>query len=162
MLPCLTNDVALLYYNAFIRSRFSYCTVFWFNNLHTCKQRLIDKINALISVLAVRRNLSFDEFVTTFHVFDVSKVYQVQSVSLLYDVTKSRNDYLSIQFVYNNDVHSHFTRGSTNIHIGPVTTCDSRNFIYNGIINWNACPAHLKLLPKRQFVYQYKRWLFSV
>ena len=53
----LPNDVALLYYNAFILPCFSYCTVVWFNNAHSSKQKLIDKIDKIISILAVGKLL---------------------------------------------------------------------------------------------------------
>ena len=44
VLPCLPNFVAILYYNTFFRSCFSYCLMFWFNNDLSGKCELINKI----------------------------------------------------------------------------------------------------------------------
>ena len=52
----LPNDVALLYYNAFILPCFSYCTFVWFNNAHSSKQKLIDKIDKIIFILLSKTN----------------------------------------------------------------------------------------------------------
>ena len=51
----LPNDVAILYYNAFILLCFLYCTVVWFNNSHSSKQKLNDKIEKIISFLAIKK-----------------------------------------------------------------------------------------------------------
>ena len=48
----LPKDVIFLYYNAFIRSCFSYCTVFWFNNNRSSKYKLTNKVDNIIHLLA--------------------------------------------------------------------------------------------------------------
>jgi hypothetical protein len=157
----LPNDVAILYYNAFIQPCFSYCTVFWFNNVHTTKQRLVDKIDKVIFILANMYKLTSHEFVNCMHVYDVCKIFKLQSVSLMYDVYKGQSNFEFICMILNKNIHDHFTRGNTNVHISNTSSLDNRNFIYHGILNWNNCPVHLRLLPKHMFLSQYKRLLFS-
>ena len=83
----LPDNVALLYYNAFILPCFSYCTVVWFNNAHSSKQNIIDKIDKIISFLAIKNKLNTHEFINRMHVYNVKKIFKLQSVSLMYDVS---------------------------------------------------------------------------
>jgi hypothetical protein len=156
----LPKEVAILYYNAFIQTCFAYCSIFWFNNVHTCRQKLIDKIDKVICNIANMYNLDIHEFVNRYHVYDVRKTVILQSMSLMYDVCKGLNNYEFFCIKLNNVIHNHGTRGSGKIHIDNVSVLDSRNFIYHSILIWNKCPEHLKLLPKHRFLSQFKRSLF--
>ena len=67
----LPNDGAILYYTSFIQSCFSYCTVFWFNNAHSSRQKLIDKVDKIITIV-VNRNKNKrtqNDFVNCIHNF---------------------------------------------------------------------------------------------
>ena len=79
----LPNDVALLYYNAFILPCFSFCTVVWFKYAHSSKQKLIDKIDKIISILDIKKKLKTHEFINSTHVSDVWKIFKLQFVSLM-------------------------------------------------------------------------------
>jgi hypothetical protein len=133
--------------------------VFWFNNVHTCRQKLIDKIDNVILKFASNSKLTFYELVSAARIYDVYKVYKLQLASLMFDVYNNPHNFPYIQFVSNSVVHDHFTRGFNNVHIMPVSTVDCHNFIYNGILNWNSCPADIKMLPKCQFMSYYKQLL---
>ena len=52
VLHYLPSNVRILYYNAFIRSCFSYCLLFWLNNDRSSRYKLIEKIDHLIALLA--------------------------------------------------------------------------------------------------------------
>ena len=160
VLSYLPNDVAILYYNSFVKSCFSYCTVFWFNNVHTSRQKLVDKIEKIIAVLANKSKLTFNQFVKFMHIFDVMKVYELQSVSLMYDIYKTQDNFKFITMILNKNIHNHFTRACNKVHINTISSLDSRNFIYHGILNWNNCPESLKILPKPKFLSQFKKSLF--
>ena len=54
---------ALLYYNAFIKSCFSYCLMFCIYNMRSGRCKLIDEVNHLISLIAKRCNLTVDDYV---------------------------------------------------------------------------------------------------
>jgi hypothetical protein len=71
VLPYLTNDVALLYYNAFIKSCFSYCLMFWIHNVRSGRYKLIKKIDCLIELLAKRKGLNVTEYVARTRICDV-------------------------------------------------------------------------------------------
>ena len=52
VLLCLPKYVAILYYDAFIRSCFSDCVMFWFHNDRSGMCKLIEKIENVINRLA--------------------------------------------------------------------------------------------------------------
>ena len=58
LLSLLPDYVLPLYYNAFIRSFFSYCLIFWINNDRSGRYKLIDKINNILAVIRKRFNNS--------------------------------------------------------------------------------------------------------
>ena len=49
VLSCLPKYVATLYKNAFIRSCFTYCVIFWFHNDRSGRCKLIEKIEHVIN-----------------------------------------------------------------------------------------------------------------
>ena len=49
VMPYSPNYVLRLYYNSSIKSCFSYCLMFWINNEHFGRYKLIDKIDKLIT-----------------------------------------------------------------------------------------------------------------
>ena len=52
VLPYLPNNIPILYYNAFIRSLFSYCLIYWINNDRSGRYKLIEKIDSTILLMA--------------------------------------------------------------------------------------------------------------
>ena len=66
ILSYLPKDVILLYYNAFIRSCFSYCTVFWFNNNRSGKYKLTNKVDNIIHLLAKKFKQTVQKFIYDF------------------------------------------------------------------------------------------------
>ena len=52
VLPYLPANISILYYNAFIKSCFSYCILYWFNNDRSGRNKLINKVDNLIALLA--------------------------------------------------------------------------------------------------------------
>ena len=131
----LSNDVAFLYYNAFILPCFSYCTVVWFNNAHSSKQKLIDKIDKIISFLAIKNKLNTHEFINHLHVYDIWKIFKLQSVSLMHDGSIGHNNFEFICMILYKNIQDHYTRGSTKVHIITVSSLDTRNFVYHCILN---------------------------
>ena len=111
-----------MYYNVFILSCFSYCTAVWFNNAHSSKQKLIDKIDKIIFILAIKNKLNSHEFINRMHVYDVWKIFKLQSVSLMYDVSIGHNNFEFICMILNKNIHDHYTRGSAKVHINTVSS----------------------------------------
>jgi hypothetical protein len=94
--------VLVLYYNAFIRSCFSYGLMFWFNNSRSGRWKLISVIDHLISLLAVKHKLSVHDFVVAASVCDVWKVHKMQSLALMFDIVSGRTCISCFQFEINN------------------------------------------------------------
>ncbi len=129
IMPCLPQPVLLLYYNAFIRSCFSYCLMFWINNARSGRQKLVDKIDHLVANLANNFGMTVPEFITKYHVMNIWSVYKMQCLSLMYDIS---NNIVSLPFFplsINATVHGHFTRSVNNIHLNNVSALDHRNFV---------------------------------
>jgi hypothetical protein len=159
----LPSFVSVLYFNAFIRSCYSYCVMFWINNDRSGRFKLIDKIDRVISILAIEHNLSVDAFVNKFKICDVWKVCNLQNLAFMYDLWHNRVTVPFITLDTNNSVHSHFTRASSNLHIELISTIDKHNFIYNAKLDWNHCPVELRnVRPKSKFMSQYKKLLFHL
>lgn len=151
-LPYLPRDVTLLYYNAFIRSCFSYCIVFWFNNNRSGTYKLVNMVNKLFSVLAYKCKLSVGEFVSTTQICDVNVVYKLQCLSLMHNIWNNRDKYVYINLVTNSSVHGHFTRLTENIHVDSISSLDRRNFIYHCVLLWNSYSLDIRMLPKKRFL----------
>ncbi len=153
ILPCLPNYVVILYYNAFIRSCFSYCLMFWFGNNRSGRHKLIDKIDNLICKLLSK--LHINQLVQTANVSfcNTYDVYKMQCLSFMYDICHNTIYLPYFPMVTNNIVHSHFTRTSCNIHIASISSLEKRNFIYNCMLTWNACLPANRLLSKSAFIY---------
>ena len=98
-----------MYYNTFILPCSSYCTVVWFSSAHSSKQKLINKIDKIISILAIKNKLNTYEFMNRMHVYDVWKIFKLQSVSLMYDVSIGHNNFEFICMILNKNIHDHYT-----------------------------------------------------
>ena len=133
-LSYLPKDVILLYYNAFIRSCFSYFTVFWFNNNRSGKYKLTNKVDNIIHLLAKKFKQTVQKFIYDFQICDIYKVYKLQAMSLVYDMWYNRNNFAFLNLISNNSGHSHFTRTNANIHVNPISAISSRNFINHCIL----------------------------
>jgi hypothetical protein len=161
VLNYLPRDVILLYYNAFIRSCFSYCIAFWFNNNRSGKYKLINMINKLVLLLAYRCKSNVIDFVHSTHICDVITVYKLQCLSLMYNIWYNREKYIHINLVVNSSVHNHFTRQTVNLHVNTVSPIDLRNFVYHGVLFWNKCPHDIRLMPKQRFLSHCKLLCFT-
>jgi hypothetical protein len=128
VLPYLPNFVAVLYYNAFIRSIYSYGLMFWFHNDRSGRYKLIDKIGHVILKLASNCNLTVLDFVKRFRICDVWKVVNLQCLSFMYDLWHKHVNIAFISLMPNTAVHSHYTRTSVNLHVSSITTLDKHNF----------------------------------
>ena len=73
VLSCLPKYVAILYYNAFIRSYFSYCVMFWFHNDRSGRCKLIEKIEYVINRLAYNNKQSVHDFIVSSQICDLWK-----------------------------------------------------------------------------------------
>ncbi len=81
VLPMLPSYVVALYYNAFIRSCFSYCLMFWINNDRSGRHKLFNKVDNLIVKLNTRNNGSDLENVWTVH--------KLQCLSFMHDISSN-------------------------------------------------------------------------
>ena len=120
----LPNSTLIPYYNAFIKSVFSYCLVYWFNNDRAGRYKLREKIDSVICLITKQCKMHINELICKYYVFSVKNEYDLQSLCLMYNVT---NDIVSIPFVpllQNINIHWHNTRSCTNVHINPITALD--------------------------------------
>ena len=157
LLSLLPDYVLPLYYNAFIRSLFSYCLKFWINNDRCGRYKLIDKIDNLLAVIRkIFNNSQMDDSVV---MHDVWAVYKLQCISLMYDIVNNNVCVLFFSLNLNKIIHGHFTRSSANVHINTVSTLDYRNFVHHSSLCWNDCPQELRMLSKSKFLSKCKRLL---
>jgi hypothetical protein len=161
VLPYLPNFATVLYFNAFIRSSYSYGLMFWFHNDRSGIHKLINKIDRVILKLAFICNLTVQDFVKRYHVCDLEKVVNLQCLSFMYDLLHNHINVAFISLMPNTVLHTHYTRTSVNLHVGTVTTLDKHNFVYNALLAWNESPVELRTLPKFKFISQCKVIMFS-
>jgi hypothetical protein len=115
--------------------------MFWFTNDRSGRYKLVDKIDKLLTRVDVQcRPMD-----------NVWKVYKLQCLSFMHDLSNNIFSVPCFPLVTNNMVHSHFTRASCNVHIQPVGSLEKRNFIYNCTLHWNRCSANARLLSKCSF-----------
>ena len=141
-----------MYYNAFIRSCFSYCLLYWLNNDRSGRYKLVNKIDHLIARLSHYEGLSADEYINKYRMCDVWKVYKLQSLSLMHDISNNKVSLPFFPLLTNSEVHSHNTRSSCNFYINSQTTLDRHNFTYTSLLNWNAYLLNICNLPKHAFL----------
>ena len=151
-LPYFTNDVALLYYNAFIKSRFSYCLMFWIHNTRAGRYKLLDKIDSVILTLARRCGMNVNDYVNMTGICDVLKCSKLQCMSFMHSVMHKSIHVPYLQVTLNNMIHEHNTRQSADIHVGEQCSLDQRNFPYQCLLLWNECPLTVRLMHKSAFV----------
>ena len=148
----LPNRTLILHYNTSIKFYFSYWLIHWFNNDRADRDKLIEKIDSFICLIAKQCKMSMNELICKYSVFKVKNEYDLQSLYLMYDVA---NDIVSIAFfilLQNINIHDHNTRSCTKVHIIPITALDCRNFMNNCGLQWNDCPCDLRRLTKRAFI----------
>ena len=123
MLPFLSDYVLPLYFNAFIKSSFSYCLRVLIKNDRSGRYKLIDKIDNLLALIRKRFNNSL--MVNSVFMHGVRAVYKLQCVSFMYDIFNNNVYVPFFSLVLNNMIHSHFTRSSANVYINylNITTC---------------------------------------
>jgi len=158
----LPRYVIPLYYHAFVRSCFSYCTVFLFNNNRSGKWKLTYKIDSFISFLAKHLRINSFEFVSSANIYNVDNVCSLQSLALMYDICNLNLVLPFFPVSTNTSVHIHETRSANNLHINTVTPLDTRNFLYHCTIKWNSCSLSTRLLTKSRFLRQCKSILLKI
>ena len=127
----------------------------WFNNNRSGRFKPIDKIDNLISMLNRRRFTNLKN-VHALSIINVWSVFKYQCLSFMYDLC---NNNISVPFfplLFNNMVHLHITRSSTNTHINHVFSLDKHNFVYNCTVIRNNCPVHIRSLLRSAFLRQCK------
>ena len=129
VLPYLPANISILYCNAFIKSCFSYCILYWFNNNRSGRNKLIKKVDNFIALLAHCSGLNFNDFIVKFLVQNVLSVHKIQSLLLMYEIFHNKLYIPYIHVTTNNTVHSHFTRSNCNLHIPQLSTVDKHNFV---------------------------------
>jgi hypothetical protein len=159
----LPKFVIVMYYNAFIKSCFSYGALFWYNNDRSGRCKLDRKIENLISFLAKYSRCNVTDFIRNNHIVTVDKAYKMSCISFMFDLCNNRlpSQLAYFPLVVNNVLHEHNTRTAINIHINSVSAVDRRNFIYHCILLWNNCHIE-KHLSKRAFLCAYKTELLSI
>ncbi len=152
VLPFLPLSVAILYYNCFIRTTFSYGLIFWFGNDRSGKCRLISKLEHFNNYLCKVLNCDVNHLLFNFRIFGISDIYKMQCLSFMYDVMNNRTLLSNYNVNTNELVHKHFTRGRLNLHIDLITSIDYRNFLYRCTLIWNSVDISSRFKPKKAFI----------
>ncbi len=152
ILPYIPKHVAVLYYNSFIRSAFSYCLMFWFNNHRSGRFKLVSKIDHMISFLAKKYSCSISLFISDMKVFNTWSSYELQCLTFMHDLMNGNISINYLDVTLNENVHSHFTRASCNLHISQISHLDTCNFIYHCKLFWNSYMSNIRNLRKPAFV----------
>ena len=155
----LPLNFTVLHYNAFIRSCFSYCLLYWINNDKSGRHKLITKINNLISLLARYHCLNVESFCSKYVVLHLLNVHKLQSLSLMYYILKNTLFLSHFPKLLNNEVHGHSTMFYISYHIIHLSCLDKRNFVYYSILNWNNIPVAFCSLSKNTFMERRKKLL---
>ena len=100
----LPKFAIILYYNAFIKSSFSYATMFWLNNSSSCRYKLITKVDKLISHIRNKYKFSIENFC------NVNTVFKRQYLIFMYDLVKNNFTIPYFSLISNSEIHNHFTR----------------------------------------------------
>ena len=136
----------MIYYNAFIKSSFSYATMFWLNNSRSGRYKLITKVDKLISYIRNKYKFLIENFC------NINAVFERQCLIFMYDLVKNNLTIPFFLLTFNSEIHDHFTRSCHNIHIAKKSSSDLRNFIHLCTNFWNNCTIDVKLLHRSQFV----------
>ena len=142
----LPKFAIILYYNAFIKSSFSYATMFWLNNSRSDRYKLITKVDKLISYIQNKYKFLIENFC------NINTVFKRQSLIFMYDLVKNNFTIPYFSVTSNSEIHDHFTRSCHNIHITKQSSSDLRNFIHHCTNFWKNCTIDVKLLHRSQFV----------
>ena len=79
----LPKFAIILYYNAFIKSSFSYATMFWLNNFRSDRYKLITKVDKLISCIRNKYKFSIENFC------NINTAFKRQCLIFMYDLVKN-------------------------------------------------------------------------
>ena len=142
----LPKFAIILYYNAFIKSSFSYATMFWLNNSRSGRYKLITKVDKLISYIQNKYKFLIENFC------NINTVFKRQSLIFMYDLVKNNFTIPYFSVTSNSEIHDHFTRSCHNIHIAKQSSSDLRNFIHHCTNFLKNCTIDVKLLHRSQFV----------
>ena len=142
----LPKFAIILYYNLFIKSSFSYATMFWLNNSRSVRYKLITKVDKLISYIRNKYKFSIENFC------NINTIFKRQCLIFMYDLVKNNITIPYLLLTSNSEIHDHFTRSCYNIHITKQSSSDLCNFFHHCTNFWNNCTIDVKLLNRPQFV----------
>ena len=137
-------------YNPVVLPHLNYCNVAW-GNLNNCRMLRLYKLQKkAIRIISKAPYLAQTEPLfrryKTFDVFELNKYNLATFMFLCYKGTIPAS--LSIKFCTNSDIHSYYTRQSSNFHIPLVRTNVSQNSIFfKGPIIWNNLQSKIKESP---------------
>ena len=100
----LPKFAIILYYNAFIKSSFSYATMFWLNNSRSGRYKLITKVDKLISYIRNKHKFSIENFC------NINSVFKRQCLIFMYDLVKNNFIIPYFSITSNSEIHDRFTR----------------------------------------------------
>ena len=162
ILPYLPKFAALMYYNCFIKSAFSYCIMFWFGNDRSGRYKLIDKIDHVINYFANAFKCDTSQLICDMKICNTLAVYKLQSLSFMYDVMHNVIILPHCNLNLNANVHGHHTRSSVNLHIDSITSMERRNFLYRSLLLWNSCDVSSRLIMRKSvFIASCKTSIFN-
>ena len=155
----MNDNVAMIYFLAFIKCSYSYCIEFWFSNEKSERCVLVNKIDYLIENLISNYSITRSNSLSSLMLCKPLNVYKTKCLSLMYDLIKGNVSYPIMHICTNDIIRTHNTRSCVNLHIDCKTPYDKRNFIYNSALLWNNCLTSYRTLSKSLFLKRCKELL---
>ena len=143
----LPSNILFMLYNSIIVPHLNYCNIIWGNTFKS----YLDKIY-LLQKRAIRIVTKSEFYSSSRPLFVKLQVLPIQELIKFHTLTfmyKFQTGLLpsipNINFVLNNDIHSHSTRQSNNIHLPYVRSTLALNSFYAvGIKEWNCLKNDIK------------------
>jgi len=150
--PYLPSDSLITLYNTLVFPYLNYCAIIWAdkNNSHLHTLFLMQKkiIRTCTNSLWLAHTDPLFHSLSTLKIHDL---YTFQAAQFMYNYIHNQlpphiidNDY----FVPNNDIHTHNTRRSDDLHVRQTNTKLAEHILrIQGALLWNSLNQHLKISP---------------
>ena len=135
-------------YFTLIEPSILYCCIIWGQSKHSCQLDAVWKLQkkAVRVITFEKYNAASRPLFRRCFILNVYEIFEFQTLLFMY---KSCNNMLpacfSNYFVTNSQIHDHFTRQASALHITKTkTTCRQSSISFQGPYLWNKIPSNIK------------------
>jgi hypothetical protein len=145
----LTTDSKVLFYNSYVMPCFMYCITVWGNCSKTELNRLYMYQKRFIRIVLNDYTTNINDLFNITNFLTVFEIIEYQTSILMFKcISGISPDYLQKLFSRNDNNVYNLRRHVSNLIIPrPTTETLKRAFSYNGAVNWNNLPEHVKEAP---------------